>query len=175
MELGTLFSPYEELEYLSDYLPDEGESVLVTRQAGTLVCHPWRQSELREGIQDSQLYGFLVQANERLHAVGIGPLWAAAIGLIWLAIVLHGIFGLSWEYWYLVPGCSVLVFYGAFYWIKKRQQFYFENAILPQLQAELKQRRIPFYALIGGIRQHEEFRCLLDEIVHWSPRSNELS
>ena len=29
-----MLSPYEELEFLADFLPDEGEAVVVTRQGG---------------------------------------------------------------------------------------------------------------------------------------------
>ncbi len=170
-----MFSPYEELEYLSDYLPDEGEAVLVSREEGELVCKPWSQEDLRDGIHDAQLYGYLVQANERLSSVGTAPIWAATILLIWLAILTHGILGFGWNQWYFVPGCSAPILFGCFRWIKKRQQYYFQNAILPQLQAELRKHRVPFYSLVAGIRQHEEFRCLLDEIVHWSPQRANLS
>ncbi|QDT31191.1 hypothetical protein [Thalassoglobus polymorphus] len=169
-----MFSPYEELEYLSDYLPEEGEAVLVVRESGELICKPWSQDDLREGIHDSQLYGMLVQANERLNSVGTMPLWVAGIALVWLAIVVHGLLGVGWDRWYLIPGCSIPVLYGALYWMKKRQQAYFQNAILPMLQTELRNRQTPFYSLLAGIRQHEEFRCLLDEIVHWSPLNSEL-
>ncbi|WP_417850551.1 hypothetical protein [Thalassoglobus sp.] len=169
-----MFSPYEELEYLSDYLPEEGEAVLVVRESGELICKPWSQDDLREGIHDSQLYGMLVQANERLSSVGTTPLWVAGIALVWLAIVVHGLLGVGWDRWYLIPGCSIPVLYGALYWMKKRQQAYFQNAILPMLQTELRNRQTPFYSLVAGIRQHEEFRCLLDEIVHWSPLKSEL-
>ncbi len=169
-----MFSPYEELEYLSDYLPEEGEAVLVVRESGELICKPWNQSDLRDGIHDSQLYGMLVQANERLNAVGSTPLWVAGFALIWLAIIVHGVLGIGWDRWYLVPGCSIPILYAALFWTKKRQQAYFQNAILPMLQTELRNRQTPFYSLVAGIRQHEEFRCLLDEIVHWSPQKSEL-
>lgn len=170
-----MFSPYEELEYLSDYLPDEGESVLVSRESGELVCKPYQPDDLRSGIQDSQLYGFLVQANERLNLAGTTPLWAAGLAIIWLAILLHGVVGLGWDHWYVVPGSSFAIIYGSFLWIKQRQAACFRKTILPQLQFELRRHRISFYSLVAGIRQHEEFRCLLDEIVHWSPQSGELS
>lgn len=168
-----MFSPYEELEYLSEYLPAEGEVVLVTRQSGELVCKPWAQNDLRDGIQESQLYGFLVQANERLVAARSTPLWFMSIAVVWLTIMLHGVLGFGWGQWYILPGLTFLLVFGCRHWIHRRQQAYFQNAILPKLEAELQNRRIPFYSLVAGIRQHEEFQMLLDEIVHWSPQAAE--
>ena len=170
-----MFSPYEELEYLADYLPEEGETVVVSREAGELVCKPFHKDELREGINESQLYGFLVQANERLHTAGALPIWVTAISIIWLAILVHGIIGLTWMHWYIVPGLMLPMLYGCFVWIRQRQQAYFQKMILPQLQSELQRRQVPFYSLIAGIRQHAEFQSLLDEIVHWSPQVDDLS
>lgn len=169
-----MFSPYEELEYLAEYLPEEGEMVLITRQSGDLVCKPWNENDLREGINETQLYGFLVQANERLEAAQITPLWLTSVFVVWLLIFLFGVIGLSWSQWFLIPGCLFLAALGCRYWIQKKQQRYFAKAILPLLQNELHNRQIPFYSLIAGIRQHEELRTLLDEIVHWSPQSGNL-
>jgi hypothetical protein len=45
-----MFTPFEELEHLAEYLPDEGESVLITRKDGELVCTEWSSGELRDGI-----------------------------------------------------------------------------------------------------------------------------
>ncbi|MEW4487916.1 hypothetical protein AB1L42_07515 [Thalassoglobus sp. JC818] len=170
-----MFSPYEELEYLADYLPEEGEMVLVSRESGELVCKPYQKDELRDGIHDAQLYGFLVQANERLHTAGALPLFVTAMLLVWSIIFIHGLVGLGWSYWYIVPGLTLPLLYGCFVWVRQRQQNYFKKMILPQLQSELQRRQIPFYALVAGIRQHSEFQTLLDEIVHWSPQSSELS
>lgn len=170
-----MFSPYEELEYLADYLPDEGEVVLVTRESGELVCKPWNQNDLRDGIADTPLYGFLVQSNERLEAAKGTPIWVCSVGLVWLSILFHGALGLGWNYWFLVPGTMFLTAFGCRQWIHYRQQKYFQKAVLPRLQEELRRRRIPFYSLLAGIRQHEEFRTLLDEIVHWSPQNSEVS
>ena len=166
-----MFSPYEELEYLSEYLPEEGEAVLITRESGELVCKPWSKHELRDGVEDADLYGFLVQANEQLHSVGAFPLWIAMIGLVWLAILLHGIVGLGWSQWYVVPGISFPLFYACFHWIRHRQHRHFQTRILPQLRRELVRRGIGPYALIAGARQHGELRTLLDELIRWSPEA----
>ena len=34
-------NPYEDLEYLAEFLPEEGESVIVTRRRGQLVCESY--------------------------------------------------------------------------------------------------------------------------------------
>ena len=149
--------------------------IVLSREAGELRCKPFRKDELREGIQDSQLYGFLVQSNERLHSAGALPLWATAIGMVWLIILIHGILRLDWTYWYLSPGMMLPMLYACFVWIRHRQQTLFQSVVLPQLQAELQNRQIPFFSLVAGIRQHPEFQTLLDEIVHWSPQHGELS
>lgn len=164
-----MFSPFEELEYLSEYLPEEGEKVLVSREAGELVCKPWSNSDLRDGIDDAELYGFLVQANERLHASRAFPIWVGVSTAIWLGIALHGFLGLDWTKWYLTPGLSLPILFGCFHWIRDRQHRLFEKRILPLLRVELSQRRIPFYSLIAGVRQHGELHALLDELVQWSP------
>jgi hypothetical protein len=113
-----MFSPFEELEYLADYLPEEGETVLISREAGELVCQPWLQEDFRDGIDDSRLYGRLVQANERLHNAGAMPIWVTLMGLVWLAILLHGAIGLGWSHWYVVPGLGLPALFGCFHWIR---------------------------------------------------------
>lgn len=78
-----MFSPFEELEYLAEYLPDEGEVVLITRQSGDLVCKPLMDNDLRDGISDTQLYGFLIQANERLELAQRTPIWFCSVLYVW--------------------------------------------------------------------------------------------
>lgn len=167
-----MFSPYEELEYLADYLPEEGETVLVSRQSGELVCKPFSDNDLRDGVDDAELYGLLVQANERLHTAGSLPLWMAVIVLVWTGILVHGVWGLGWQHWYLVPGLSFLLMFGALHWAHHRQSELFRLEILPQLTRELCRRRISPLALIAGVRQHGELRTLLDELVRWTPERN---
>ncbi len=163
-----MFSPYEELEYLSDYLPAEGEVVLVSREAGELVCKPWQNDELRDGIHDSSLYGLLVQSNERLSAIGTFPIWMTVIGLVWLAILCHGVLSFGIEQWYVVPGLAFPMMYLCYSWIRRRQAKLYREQILPVLKQELRRRNISAYALIAGVRQHGEFRTLLDELVRCS-------
>lgn len=166
-----MFSPFEELEFLAEYLPDEGETVLVTRQDGELVCQPHRCDDLREGVADPELYGRLVQANERLNAQGMLPLWGSIGGMVAAGILLHGVLGLGWSEWYAIPGIAFLAMYGCFSWIRRRQRQLFRNELMPRLLVELHRRNLDRFSLIAGVRQHAELRTLLDELIHWTPEN----
>lgn len=163
-----MFSPFEELEYIADFLPEDGESVVISREGGELHCKPFQPNDLCDGIQDAKLYGFLVQANERLASVGTFPIWVMVTGMIWLCIALFASGLMGWSQWYVVPGLSVPILYGCVAWIRQRQHRLFRLEILPALHRELYQRNISRYALLAGVRQHAEFRTLLDELIHWS-------
>lgn len=164
-----MLTPYEELEFLAEYLPEEGEAVVVTRQGGELHCEPMQDDEFRDGIDDVELYGRLVQANERLNAQGSLPLWTAAFSLMVAGILLFRVIGLGWGEWYLLPALGLLALYGCFHWIRRRQSALFDARIRPMLLREAMIRKVSIYALIAGIRQHPEFRTLLDELIRWDP------
>lgn len=164
-----MFSPYEELEFLSDFLPEEGETVLITREAGELVCKPCSKENLRDGIDDPELYGLLVHANERLFALGALPMWTAGLTLFLSSLFLHGALGVSFSHWYLIPALSVPVFLGAVTWKRYRQGDLFRREIAPQLNREMIRRGIRPYSLMAGVRQHCELRTVLDELMRWIP------
>ncbi len=162
-----MLSPFEELEYLSDYLPEEGESVVVSRRAGELLCEPYQTDSLREGIGDARLYGVLVQANERLNSLGAIPIWVTVIGFFWACIAL-GLLGLlDLNRWFLVPGLALLMLPGCIGWIRFRQHRLFIREVLPMLDSMMRVRRIDPYAFLGAVRQHEEMRTLMDEMIRW--------
>lgn len=167
-----MFSPFEEIELLADSLPDEGETLLVTRHDGQLVCKPVPKDSMREGIENSELYGFLVKSNERLHDQGLLPMWASSISYVWAAILVFAYFQLQWAHWYLLPALAFPLLCGTFVWIRVRQQNYFLRQIVPALVRELNAREIHPNSLIAGVRQHSELRTLLDELIRWNPRVN---
>ena len=169
-----MLTPFEELEYLADYLPEEGETVIVTRQGGELHCEAMGTSDLRDGVEDVELYGRLVQANERLNGRGSMPLWMGAMGLMGLGILLYPLIGLGWTEWYLMPALGLVMLFVSFHWIRHRQHQLFETDILPMLRREANARRISFYSLIAGVRQHSELRTLLDELIRFQPDTREL-
>ncbi|WP_437204392.1 hypothetical protein [Planctomicrobium sp. SH664] len=162
-------SPYEELEYLADHLPEEGETLLVSRESGELICKSVSRSNLRGGIEDAELYGLLVKANERLHAAGVLPLWLSVIGVVWAGILLHLMHLLSWSGWFFVPGLAFVLLFAVFQWIRIRQRKLFRQKILPGLRPSLLQHGISPAALIAGVRQHVELRAVLDELIEWEP------
>lgn len=160
-----MFSPFEELEYLADVLPDEGETILISRESGELVCKPFKNNDLRNGIRDPELYGQLVLANERLHQAAALPIWMTAIGMTWLALAVHGVLQVGLSHWYVIPGIGMPALYGCLQWIRYRQRACFRKLVWPQLIHERQRRHISEHSLIAGVRQHQELRTLLDELV----------
>ena len=110
-----------------------------------------------------------MQANERLNAQGSLPLWSTAFTVTLIGIVLYRSLGLGWTEWYVLPAIGLLALFGCFHWIRFRQQRLFAGRIRPMLLREALVRRISIYALIASIRQHAEFRTLLDELIRWEP------
>lgn len=160
-----MFTPFEELEYLSEYLPEEGECVLVTRQDGELHCTEWHGDRLRDGIDDASLYGLLVQCNEALNARATLPLWATGVGVFWLLTVAFVVGGLGWDRWFLVPGAGLTGLWMCFLWIRLRQRWTFQSQLLPRIQAAVRARQIDVSSLLAGMRQHAELRTLLDQFA----------
>lgn len=160
-----MFSPYEELEYLADYLPDEGESVVVTRRGGELVCEPHQPIGRIDALADPEFYGRLVHANERLTSLGSRPMWTTAIGLFWGCVFVHLGLGLGWQYWFVDVGLTLAAAVGCFRWIRRRQRQYYREKIQPSLEGEMVWRSIDRYVLMGALRQRGELRAMLDEIV----------
>ena len=164
-----MFSPFEELEQLAEHLPDEGESLLISRREGELVYEPYRRDDLRDGVEEAHLYGRLVQANERLNSLGTFPLWTSALSFVALSVVAHATFEGAWQVWYLLPLLFVFTLCVCFHWIRWRQEIVFQTEILPALRMELRRRKVDAFSLIAGVRQHSELRTLLEELVRWAP------
>lgn len=160
-------TPFEELEYLADYLPDEGESVVVSRREGELVCESTFHGQFHDGISDPEFYGRLVQCNERLNQLSAGPLWWAVILGFWLCVVVHKLTRLGWEGWYLDVGVGLMVMMACFAWIRRRQAAVFVTEMRPMLNYQLRQRRLDRFSLLGALRQHPELRTLMSEMSRW--------
>ena len=158
-------SPFEELEFLADHLPDEGEAVVVVRRDGELVCEPLARDTQRQGGVDPEFYGRLVQANERLNGRGALPLWTCGVAAFWTCVALHKVAGLGWTWWSLDVGLVLLALLGCYLWIRRRQYWLYRREVLPLLNTQLRRRRIDRFALIGAIRQQPELRTLLDQMV----------
>lgn len=155
-------TPFEELEYLSEYLPDEGESVLISRKDGELVCQACGAGGLRDGVEEAELYGLLVECNERLSMRAAQPLWVMTSATFALLVAIFTIGGLSWSSWFVVPGTIFLALWGCSTWIRIRQLRLFHSELRPRIATALSDRNIETHALVAGMRQHVELRTLLD-------------
>jgi len=164
-------TPFEDLEYLADFLPEEGESIVVSRQYGELRCESIADQTLRDGVDDADLYGRMVQMNERLNACGAMPIWVTTFVWFWSSVMMYTVGGLDWTHWYVSAGLGLLAVYGCFHWIRHQQHRLFVRELRPLLQRELSRHQIEPYELLAGVRQHVEFRTLLDELIRWQPES----
>lgn len=157
-------SPFEELEYLSDFLPDEGESVMVSRRGGELVCQPVGSDLFRDGISDAELYGRLVLANERLNGLSSIPFWSAFAVAFGVGVAIFELTEIGWRGWYLalaLAGTALLI---ASAWAAQRRRRFFHQEVRLMLETQMRRRQINRYALVGAIRQHPELSTLLDEL-----------
>lgn len=160
-------SPYEEIEQLAEVLPEEGESLLVTRRDGELVCEAFPTDGVRDGVTDVELYGRLVQANERLESLSRWPLWLSAAAVFFVCSACHWLTGLTWRGWWLDLGLILVGVMASVRWIQLRQLNYFRTVILPMLQEQLGRRQSRKFTLIAAVRQHSELRTLMDFLVFW--------
>lgn len=163
-------TPFEELEYLSEYLPDEGETVRITRRDGELVCESDSSDGLRDGIDEAELYGLLVECNERLSNRAAQPLWISAFLAFTLLVALFTLGGLNWSSWFVVPGVLFLALWGCYTWIRARQLRLFVRDLRPRIAVAIENRGIETHALIAGMRQHVELRTLLDLFIAGAER-----
>ncbi len=162
-----MLSPFEELEYVADFLPEEGESVVISRESGELVCQPHSLVDLRDGVEDAELYGRLIQMNDQLSLQNRLPYWLAAGSVCWGTAILYGIIGFSVWHWYLVPGLVFLSLGGALHWSQKRRDALFHRTVYPLLNRLLARRRMKPHVLLAGVSHHQELRTLHNELVRW--------
>lgn len=160
-------SPFEELEYLSDYLPEEGESVVVSRRDGELLCESVLGGQFRDGISDPEFYGRLVQCNERLSDLSATPMWTCVALWFWICVVAHQLTGFGWEGWYLDVGIGMIALIACIAWIRRRQSMLFLKEIRPMLHWQFRHRRLDKFVVLGALRQHPELRTLMEEMSRW--------
>lgn len=166
-------TPFEDLEYLADYLPEEGETMIVSRRDGELVCEPFSQEAGREGITDPEFYGRLVQASERLSMQGTLPLWVCLVACFWCCVAFHYFTGIGWSGAFLDIGMAMMALMIGYCWIRVRHQRMFQNEVRPMLEWEIRRRGLQKYTVIGAIRQHPEMRSLMDELSLWTEEGGE--
>ncbi len=164
-----MFTPFEELEYLAEYLPEEGESVIVSRRHGELVCEPFVREDVtsRRLLDDPVLTGRLIQANERLRSVSVFPVVASAFVTYLAAVVLAEVVGVGWSGWYWYLGLVGAGLVGTAAWVRRRRCRLFRSLIRPMLTWQLKRHHADAYALLAEVRGQPELRALADELWRW--------
>ncbi|MBM84226.1 MAG: hypothetical protein CMJ78_27035 [Planctomycetaceae bacterium] len=160
-------TPFEELEYLAEYLPDEGEAVIVSRRQGELVCEAYQQSEVKAGISDVGFYGRLVQANEQLSTLAAFPTWICILGYFWLCVLLHKTTDIGWPLWFVDLGLMPIVCAIGYKWVRHRRSQFFEREVQPILEWQLRRREMDVFQLIGNVRQRSELSVLMQELWRW--------
>mgnify|MGYP003630157244 FL=1 len=157
-------TPFEELEYLADFLPDEGESVLVSRSQGELVCENFQKDRSLDEMASPEFYGHLVHANERLNALVARPVWIATLVWFWVCVLIHKTLVLGWGGWYLDLGLGLIAMAASYAAIRLRQDHYFKQEVRPTLNRQMYGSNLSKYALVGVIRQRPELRTLLNTL-----------
>ncbi len=160
-----MVSPFEELEYIVDYLPDEGEAVIVTRKDGELVCDPYQQESNPDPLNNTQLYGRFVQANERLQSCCLHPILISVLGCFCLCVLMHNIFDTGWKSWYLDIGIILFSITGCIQWIQRKQSHTFRTQVRPMLHWQLRMLGLDRFRIIGSLRHRPELKTLLRLIV----------
>ncbi len=164
-----MMNRFEELEYLADFIPDEGESIVVTRRHGELLCEPARTETQEAPVAefDPAMYGRLVQSNERLNAVGSMPIFVCVTAWFWTCVATHLVTGLGWQAWYLDVGFALMAAMACHTWIRRRQARLFRSEIRPVLARIAYERGVDQFAMMGAMRQRPELRTLLDDMARW--------
>lgn len=175
-------TPYEELEYLANYLPDEGESVVVTRRSGDLIVE--RPSALEERMRQSQppeldtepsegaeidnreFDGRLIQADARLRRLATMPTWVIAITSFWLCSAMHLILA-STLAWTLSAGVVIAAFPAIAFWVRVRRSRLFRSEIRAMLAWQLRRCRLDRFATMSKMQGRPELRHLLSEMTRW--------
>lgn len=157
-------TPFEELEYLADFLPEEGESVIVSRNHGELICENFQKERPLDEMASPEFYGHLVHANERLNYLVARPIWISTLVWFWVCVLIHKVFDLGWGGWYLDLGFALVAMAASYAAIRLRQDRYFKQEVRPTLNRQMYGSNLSKYALVGVIRQRPELRTLLDTL-----------
>lgn len=158
-------SPFEELEYLADFLPSNGESIVVSRRDGELVCEAVKHLQKSDPLDDPALYGRLVQINERLQRLSVRPIVIGVLVWFWLCVAHHQGMDVGISGWFLDLGFGLLIGVAISSWIQYRQWKLFRKIHHESLARQLRQTRIDQHTLIGLLRHQPELRLLFSQLV----------
>lgn len=160
-------TPYEELEYLSEFLPDEGESVVVSRRSGELHCESMAgdNGSPTEPLIQSDFYGRLVRANEQLKQLTIAPVAASVLFAFSGCVGIHRLGGIGPTGWYLDVGLILLTVIGCLTWVRQRQVYVYRTQIHLTVERELIRTGLDRFRLIGAVRHQPELRTLFRHLA----------
>lgn len=165
-------SPFEELEYLADFLPEEGESVVVSRRRGQLVCETLLEPSPFTSTPSSQidrgLFGRLATINARLKNLKTGPILVTLLSCYWICVVMHRFFAIGWSGWYLDLGLGLLMGVACYLYVQYRQRKYFLEIICPLMKQLMQDHQLEKYSLIAYLSQHRNLSSLASAFTRWT-------
>lgn len=174
-------SPYEEIETIADFLPEEGQSITLTRRKGQLVVDDVTQKnrqqdaltqerlrQAKQRVAEETLFGHLVQANERLQNFSIKNFlfailltYATSMGLSWY---------LGWESMNagVVVGVTLTILAGFVLNERNEVKKRFVYQVCPELDRVLTERNIDKFHLLGMMKNHKDLAPLARAISRWT-------
>jgi len=165
-------NPYEDLEYLAEFLPDEGESVVITRRRGQLVCESYLDSlptpAASSGLVDRELYGRLTMVDTRLRLLWQTPVIIAVLSFYWLSVLTHRLLAVGWTGWYLDLGLALILGVAGYALIQHRRRRYFLDTVCPLLQKWMLDHQIDKYTLIAWLTTHRNLSALKSALTRWT-------
>ncbi len=163
-------NPFEDLEYLADFLPEEGESVIMSRRRGQLICETYLEPApvVPPGIIDRELFGRMTTINTRLKNLKIGPILIAVLGSYWMCVTMHRVFTLGWSGWYLDLGLGLLIGISCYLYVQFRQRKYFLEIVCPIMKQLMRDHQLEKYSLIAYLSQHQNLSSLASAFTRWT-------
>ncbi len=164
-------NPFEDLEYLAEFLPEEGESVIVSRRRGRLVCESYAepaQTSQPTGIINREFYGRLVSINAKLQQFWAVPFVVAVTAFFVASFLLQELAGFGWADWgvFLALG-TVLITLPVFY-VHWRQRQFFRTAVCPTLQQLMNDHQIDKYSLIAYLSTQRQLKGIYQALTRWT-------
>jgi hypothetical protein len=175
-------TPYEEIETIADFLPDEGKTVTLTRRKGQLIVedaslHQKQQQDLmiqermlaaKQRVAEETLFGHLVQASERLQHYSIKSFLFTLLAIYSVSVGVHYYMGWSAVNIPVVVGMALVFVSG--YLLNERAELKkrFIYHVCPELDRVLTDRNIDKYQLLGIMRNNRDLAMLARAISRWT-------
>ncbi len=174
-------TPYEEIESIADFLPDEGKSVTLTRRKGQLVVEDLssrrqhqddvnreRQLAAKQKLAEETLIGHLVQSKERLQHASLRTPVVFLVMTYAICVGLHMYYG--WSAINFPVVLSVIFFSGLAYWCNEQREVKrrFIYQVCPELDRVLTERNVDKFQLLGILKRDPEMAPLTRAISRWT-------